>query len=167
MTERRRARAGGETVAGKFFKGGQFISSEALAAEARLLGVETKFEDKSKDVIKAVEKAAFENFRHAAASIRKDAIKSIRHRKDRSKVSPAGEPPTQHRAGFFKRAIFFDSNEEGAVIGFVASRVDQIAATHEHGLTEEGRDYPERPTMGPALERAVVRMNRDWRMSIG
>lgn len=134
-----------------------------------MIGATAKFTDNSKKVLEAASKAAYENLSHAARSIRKDASGSIKQKKDKSKSSEPGQPPVQHRPGFFKRALRYDidKSKESAVIGFEASKVGQVAATHEHGLTEDGRDYPERPVMQPALERNIERFHRDWRASIG
>ena len=115
----------------------------------------------------AVDAAKYANFKHAAFSIRKDASKSIRQRKDKRKAAPAGQPPFAHTPGFLKKAIWTDVQQDGAVIGFRKSVIGMVAATHEHGLMEDGRRYPERPTMQPALERNIERFHRDWRSSIG
>jgi len=132
-----------------------------------MFGTQTNFRNQAERVIEAAKKGAYKTFRHAILSIRKDASKSIKQRKDKHKKSEAGSPPTQHKPGFLKRALWGHWDEEGGMTGFRASRVDEVAATHEHGLREDGRDYPERPTMGPALERNVERFHRDWRASIG
>jgi len=130
-----------------------------------MIAAKTTFTDTSKRVHDAVKKAKYKNFSHAAASIRRDAIKSIRKRKDKKKASPEGTPPFTH-SGQAKRGVFFDVSATDAVIGFKKSVVGLVMATHEEGLVEEGRDYPERPTMGPALERNIERFHRDWRSSI-
>lgn len=137
-----------------------------------MIGVQAKADAASfaagkRSVATAVSKAAYETFRHAAMSIRKDAVASIKHKKNKDAESPEGEPPHQHKPGFLKRAVWAHYEETGAIIGFQASKVDQVAAIHEHGLIEEGRDYPERPTMQPALERNIERFHRDWRASVG
>ena len=127
---------------------------------------QTQVIDNSRAVESRVKKAKFEHLRHAALSIRKDASKSIKQRKNLDKSSPEGTPPHQHKPGFLKRALWAHFDDIEAYAGFRFSRVDTIAATHEHGLTEDGRDYPERPTMAPALDRAIDRFHRDWRASI-
>lgn len=132
-----------------------------------MIKTETKFTDQSIKVVEATEKAAYSNLKHAAYSIRKDASKSILHRKDKRKSSPEGSPPFQHRPGFLRRALWTAVDQFSAVVGFRKSIIGMVAATHEHGLTEEGRQYPERPTMRPALERNLSRFHRDWRSSIG
>ena len=118
-------------------------------------------------VTQAVDKAKYENMKHAAFSIRKDAAKSVKQRKNKDKPSPPGEPPFAHTLGFLKKAIWTDVKEDEAIVGFRKSVIGMVAATHEHGLTEDGRDYPERPTMAPALERNVERFHSDWRSSVG
>jgi len=115
-----------------------------------------------------VEKAAYRSHGHAAASIRKDASGSIKQRKKKRKAAPAGSPPFQHQAGFFRRALRYwvDRHREDAVIGFLRSRVGPVAAAHEHGEMEGGRNYPERPVMRPALNRNRDRFAKNWRASI-
>ena len=133
-----------------------------------MFGVETKFTSNKSKVDKAIKTAKFENLRHAVASMRKDAAKSIKRRKDPDKASPAGEPVFTH-VGFAKQALrwFVDPAGNFAIMGFTFSKFGTVGETHEEGLTEEGREYPERPTIGPALERGIVRFQKDWRASIG
>lgn len=130
-----------------------------------MIAVKTKFTDNSKRVLAAKDRGAYKSFSHAAASIRKDAAASVLKRKDKRKASQAGTPPFTH-GGLARKAIWFDATKEGAIIGFRKSVIGMVAATHEHGLTEEGRDYPARPTMAPALERNIERFHRDWQHSI-
>lgn len=132
-----------------------------------MIGAKSDLKASPRRLFKAVDKAAYTSFRHSAFSIRKDASKSIRQRKDKGKASPEGQPPFQHTPGFLKRALWVHADKQGAIVGFRESIIGQVAATHEHGLTEDGRDYPERPTMGPALDRNIDRLNKDWRASIG
>jgi hypothetical protein len=127
----------------------------------------TTFENKADTVQKEADKAKVTRFRIAGFRIRKEAVASIVHQKDKDKASPEGKPPHQHRPGFLKRAIWSHADVEGAVIGFRRSKVGGVAATHEHGEQEDGRDYPQRPTMGPALERKLDQVLSDWRASIG
>jgi hypothetical protein len=131
-----------------------------------MIGASAKYTDSPHRVHAAVKKAKYVSLKNAALSIRKDASQSIKHR--RGKVaSPEGQPPYQHKPGFFKRALWAHFEENEAIAGFRGSLVGEVAATHEHGLIEEGRDYPERPTMAPALERNVERFHKDWRASVG
>ena len=131
-----------------------------------MFGWSSKFENKGKAVEKATEKATFKNMQHAIASMRKDAAGTIKRRKDKSVSSPAGTPPFTH-VGFARQALRFFVGRVDAIMGFTFSKFGTIGATHEEGLEEEGRDYPERPTVVPALERGVVRFHQDWRSSIG
>ena len=130
-----------------------------------MIAVNVKVTDTSKKVIAAKDKGAYRSFSHAAASIRRDAADSILKRKDKRKASPPGTPPLTH-AEFAKKAIWFEATKEGAVVGFRKSIIGLVGAIHEHGLTEEGRQYPPRPTMAPALERNIERFHRDWQHSI-
>lgn len=128
-----------------------------------MFGATVKVEDDTKRVVDAADKAAFRNFSHAAGSIRKDAIASI---ETSPKPSPPGTPPHTRR-GLIRKAIRFDADKEGALIGPVASLVGTSAVPEEFGGTYKGHEYPERAFMWPALERAVPRFAGDWRGSIG
>ncbi|MCE9555917.1 MAG: hypothetical protein K8T91_21420 [Planctomycetes bacterium] len=125
--------------------------------------IKIRTEDKLHRVADAAKKAAFRNFGHAAASIRKDAMASI----ERSDApSEPGEPP--HTAGgLLPRSIAYAVDENGAVIGPRASVVGQAGAAHEHGETFHGDDFPQREFMGPALDRAIPRIGGEWKGSIG
>ncbi len=116
---------------------------------------------------KAADKAAFRNFGHAAASIRKDAAASI---KRSHKPSRRGQPPHTRRGkgnAQLKRSLRFAANKEGAIIGPRHSFVGESGAAHELGQTFRGQQFDERPFMGPALERAAKRMGSDWKGTIG
>lgn len=132
--------AGGETIGGKFYAGGQFI--------------------------KRLETAAFKSFAHAAAAIRKDARGSIRRL---ATPAPPGKPihtRTGKGGGLAKRAILYKASKTGAVIGFSASIIDEGMEVHEHGGTRGGVQFPPRPVMFPALMRNLARFHREWRGAI-
>jgi phage gpG-like protein len=129
-----------------------------------MIGLKVRTTDNTKAVHKAVDKAAFKNFNHAAASISKD-VKSTLEKADGA--SEPGQPPHTHKGIYLRRAIRFASDKEGAVIGPMASVVDQAGAVHEFGGDYKGNDYPERPFMYPALQRALPRFAGQWRGSIG
>lgn len=129
-----------------------------------MFGVAVKVEDNTKAVQVAAEKANFENFRHAAASISKD-IKSTLEKADGP--SQPGTPPHTHRGAFLRRAVRYAANKDGAVIGPMFSIVGGVGAAHEFGGTYRGEEYPARPFAGPALERAAPRLASNWRGTIG
>ena len=164
---RPRAKAGGETIGETFFKGGQFISQDAMAKHLGIsVEVVNEITKKYSDrLLKAVERAKQGSLSSMAYIVQQDAKQSIKQRKDKDTASEPGMPPHQHTPGFFKRGIRYsvDKQREDAVIGFLFSRVGRIAETHEKGLIEDRRRYPERPTMGPALERNVDHFASDWR----
>jgi len=160
----RRAMAGGETIAGKHYRGGQFIPKETLAIQAGLDARSVTIGKRR--LAKAADKGAYRSFSHAAASIRKDARASIK----RSDIpGPPGGPIRSKRGqggGLAKRAILYKADKEGAVIGFSAGMIDQAMEVHEHGRTRGGVRFPKRPTMLPALERNLARFHREWRGAI-
>jgi hypothetical protein len=130
-----------------------------------MIGVDGKAEFDGKPVEEAAKKAAYKNLGHAAASLRKEAIASIK--KDRG-PSPAGEP-VHTRQGLAKRALLYavDKEAEEAVVGFSAAVVDEAMAAHELGEPHKGTDFPKRPTIGPALERNASRLAETFEGTIG
>ena len=134
-----------------------------------MLGMKVKLENRIGRVKRAADKGAFRNFFHAAASISRAAKKSI----TRSKYSSVAGRPPHTRRGKLRRAIRFaagkaySTTEQGAIIGPMASLVGQAGAAHEFGGTYKGDQFPERPFMGPALEKAIPRFAGNWRGSIG
>ncbi len=112
----------------------------------------------------AAEKGNFNSLGHAAASISKDAKQSVK-RAAQDKPSRPGTPPHTHRRVFYRRAIRFDvdKQKQEAVIGFMHSIIGTTGATHEFGLTIDGTNFPERPTIGPALDRQAARLGNNWR----
>jgi hypothetical protein len=131
-----------------------------------MIGLSVQIEDTTKRVDNAAQKAAFRNFRHAAASISRDSKQSL-EKAPQGEASAPGEPPHTHRGTYFRRAVRYEADDQGAIIGPMASVVGESFAAHEFGEVFHGADYPERPTMGPALERAIPRFAGDWQGSIG
>ncbi len=125
-----------------------------------------RYEDRSGNVVKAAKKAAFRNFGHAAASIRKTASRKIKKRKGAAKP---GSPPHTHKRIFLRRALRFAVFRDGtgAVIGPRHSLVGRSARAHEFGGDYEGAVYPARPFMGPSLEENLNRFANEWKGSIG
>jgi len=128
-----------------------------------MIGVEISYEDRSRQVRDAAEKAGFENFRHAASVIRKRAMSLMRKRKG---ASPPGEPPHTHTRRLPK-AIVFWADAYGAVIGPAFSLSGGVGGAHEHGGEFRGRQYDERPFMFPALLAMAGQFQASWRGSIG
>ena len=129
-----------------------------------MFGSTAKTEVNTKPLAKAVDDATFRNLGHAAATIRKDAAASI------EKVdgpSPEGQPIHTHRGAYARRALRYAVETDFAVIGPRASMVGEAFAAHEFGEVFRGTDYPERPTMGPALERNLDRFASSWAGSVG
>lgn len=128
-----------------------------------MLALRVKIVDRFERLRNAASQAAFRNFGHAAASIRRDAQESIERSDD---PSAPGAPPHTRR-GLLRRAIRYAASDRGAVIGPVASLVGESAAAHEFGEEFHDTTFPERPFMAPARARAIPRIGGEWRGSIG
>lgn len=126
----------------------------------------TRFENRQSRVRQQTDKGVFRNLSHAAASIRKTAGASLLKRKG---PSQPGKPPHTHEGVYFRRALRYDVNKQkqDAVIGFQHSTVGISAAVHEHGEKRGRVQYPERPTIGPALVASIGRIAGQWQGSIG
>lgn len=152
-----------------------------------MLGLSVKIVEDFTKIMTASQEAAFKNFGHAAASIRKDAIASIkdaptgeRGRDSRGKFtkakridagSPPGTPPYTHGKGKrgrrIKKAILYAADKEGAVIGTAYSKFGTAGSPHEHGGSYKGETFAERPFMFPALLRQAGRFAGLFAGSIG
>jgi hypothetical protein len=159
-----------------------------------MFGFDSKIVDRFSAVAKAAGDAAYRNFSHAAASIRKIAQGEIKRapgvsstagiRRDaagrfqkgsgrkrvKHQASPPGTPPYTS-TGQLPRAIVFDATKDGAVIGPRASIVGESAHAQEFGGEYRGGHFPEdaeaRAFMYPALVAAAPRFADDWQGSIG
>lgn len=141
---------------------GRFIKGSGAAGQP-LMGIVVQVEDHTRRVVQESERAAFRNFSHAAARIRKDAAESI---EKSDEPAPPGHP-VHTRRGHYKRALRFAASKEDAVIGPRASIVGEVGRAHEHGEEYKGDEFEERPVMGPALRRNLDRFAREWTGSIG
>lgn len=155
-----------------------------------MIGATTQFVATPQAVNAAVKKASFRNFGHAAASIRKTAIASI---KDEPGPSAYYTPPHTHTAttivklkrgrigkegraariasvrkykGRLPESIGYDANADGAIIGPKGSEIGDIGNVHEFGGEYKGEDYPPRPFVNPALEENRDRFASDWAGSV-
>lgn len=129
-----------------------------------MIGFTAKVTDETAKVKQAVDRTAYRNLGHAAASIRKAAIRLIRRS---AKPSAEGEPP-HTREGALRRSIRFAVEDKfTAVIGPRASAVGQSASAHEHGGMYMGQEFSARPFMGPAMEENLDRFAKDWEGAVG
>ncbi len=129
-----------------------------------MFGLTFQIDDQTAAIREAAAKGSFKNFGHAAASLAKDVKSTL---ETETGPSSPGTPPHTHRGTFLKRAIQFDFDKDSAIIGPVASLVGEAGAAHEFGGSFKGQDFPARPFMAPALERAIPRFGGDWQGSIG
>lgn len=116
---------------------------------------------------KRIDDGLFRSISHAAAAIRSTARRLITRSKE---PSQPGEP-VHTRRGKAKRsdAILYDADRhrDDAVIGFTHSVMDTAMGAHELGGEYKGGEFPERPTMGPALDANLVRFADEFKGSIG
>ena len=122
-----------------------------------------------KPVLDAAKKATFRSLQHAAASIRKAEIASI---KPEAGPAPAGQPPHTHtgkgkRKGVLPRAIAFSVDGDTAVIGPRESVAGDVGHGLEDGGEFRGENLPARPFAAPALAAAVPRLGSEWVGAIG
>src|SRR5262245_12333261 len=141
-----------------------------------MIGARVQIVDRMQQVADAAKAAEFRNLGHAAASIRKTEIASI---KSAPGPSQPGTPPHtdtgglsksgKARRGVLQRSFAYavDKAAGRAVIGPQASVVGEAGAAHEFGGEFRGMDYPERPFAAPALEQNLDRFAGDWQGSIG
>jgi hypothetical protein len=133
-----------------------------------VIRAEVKFTDNQlQRIAQATERAKRGNLSAAAYLLMMKAKESIRGA-SKKRASAPGTPPHAH-VGWFRGAVRykFDKERGSALIGFIHSRVELVASTHEHGLKEDGRQYPQRATMEPALRAVVKNFHERWRNSVG
>lgn len=135
-----------------------------------MIGLKTKTTDETAKVKKTVAKANYQNLGHAARSIRTIARRSIRDAPE-GKPSPAGKPPRTRADKSGKKrlrnAILYDLvSDVEAVIGPARHLIGLAGAAHEDGGTFRGEDYPARPFMRPALEKAKSQIPKHWSNSV-
>lgn len=142
-----------------------------------MIGLEVRIDSLTPQrVTAAVDRAAFRNLGHAAATLRKDAQASI---KQEEGPSPVGSPPHTHtggttksgrqRKGELQQAIVYDVDRtaQDAVIGPRESVVGLSGYAHELGEEHMGQEFPDRPFMFPALEGNRDRFHASWAGSVG
>ncbi len=81
------------------------------------------------------------------------------------KPSRPGTPPHSRR-GQLRRAIRYEVERAGVVVGPTAQMLGIAGTAHEFGGYYRGGTYPERPFMGPALERVIDRLPSHWEASV-
>lgn len=115
---------------------------------------------------RATARKQFQAMKRASAYLMGIARRTIRRSK---KPSKPGKPP-HTRKGQLKRAVLFAVEGRGnnlrGLIGPSFSGVGRIMIAHEYGVRFQGRDYPERALMVPALEKSQDKLPSFWRGSI-
>lgn len=128
-----------------------------------MIGFLVQTQSEMQRVKKASDEGAFRSFSRAAFAIRTTAVQSIEKAEG---PSEPGEPPHTHEQKLLRRAIRYEANKEGAVIGPRFSIVGTAGEAHEFGGEFKGTMFPERPTMVPALEANLDRFANEWSGSI-
>lgn len=119
--------------------------------------------DEVQRVRRAARDAAKGSFNRTAFLIRQTAVESVERAKG---PSAPGSPPHTHRGNYFRRAIRYAVDKNGAVIGPMFSVVADVGAAHEFGGNYRGQEYPKRPTMAPALDANLDIFAGSWSGSI-
>ncbi len=143
-----------------------------------MIGVLTKVQSNIAAVEKAVAKAEYATISHAAASIRKDAIASIKPGRG---PSPVGSPPHTHtekitkrgknkgkvRAGVIPRSILFKVDKAAgiAVIGTSHRLAGESGRPHEMGGRYKNETFDKRSFVFPALLRQSSRFGDGYTSS--
>ena len=122
------------------------------------------FQDLTDAVKRSAERAQFEKFNQAAFGVMQTARESIKRAEG---PSEEGQPPHTHRGVFLRRAIRYAADRDGATIGPIASIVGEVGSAHEFGGRYRDTWFPERPFMGPALDKNLDRFANSWGGSIG
>ncbi len=110
----------------------------------------------------ALDQATFRTLSRIGARVRLTARRSIRRRAGPSRP---GKPPHTH-TDFLRNDILYglDQEEHAVVIGPWKS--PWFNELHEFGGDSLARTYPERPFMGPALEKNLDKIAPEWRDSV-
>lgn len=98
--------------------------------------------------------AKITTYKRAGAYIYRIARNSMKKRKGPSKP---GQPPNTR--GLYRNALVFIVQDESVVIGPRFSRVGRSFAAHEFGGKHYKTLLPKRPTMAPALRKAIPRLS--------
>lgn len=113
----------------------------------------------------AMSRASELSHRQAAYEVMRTAQESI---ETSDQPSQPGQPPhTRGLGGKTLRAIRYDATKDEAIVGPLASAVGEVGAAHEFGEVFRGFDYPERPFMGPALQKNIDTFAQAWNGSFG
>lgn len=149
-----------------------------------MIGATVRIEDRTKDIEKAVDAAAFKNLSIMSALTRSDAMLSIL---ERDGPSAPGTPPHTHTHGVYKRgnkrgrkkgdkkagvlprSIVYrvDKRELSSVVGPSFRVAGTVGMAHEFGGLYKGQIFPERPFMKPALEHHLENFATSFKSSIG
>lgn len=129
-----------------------------------MIGLKVTTRSDVQQVLARAKRAEIRSLGHAGGAVRLTARRSIR--RGRSESAP-GTPP-QTRRGQLKRAIQYAVVKEQAlvVIGPAADVVGQAGRAHEFGGRFRREQYPQRPFMGPALEKMIPRLPKLWANSV-
>jgi len=114
-----------------------------------------------------LDRGLFRSLGNAAAAIRNTARSLIVRSKTPSAPGEAIHSATGQAA--WSNAVLYAVDERAgdAVVGFNAAVMGESMSGHEKGERYMGTDFPERPTMGPALEINLVRFADEFEGSIG
>jgi hypothetical protein len=116
----------------------------------------------SPKVISAVDKTSRRVMCRFGALVRTIAKRSIRKRK---KASAPGQPPSSH-TGLLKKFIWFGYEPGSKTVVIGPARLTGKNKGEAPSLLEYGKEFPARPYMGPALEKAQPELPGMWKNSV-
>ena len=114
-------------------------------------------------IAKAAQRARAANLPSVGYLISTIAKGKIQRSKQKSQP---GEPPTTRR-GLLRKAIRYAvaADRKSVVVGPAHSVVGTAGEPHEHGGRYKGETFPQRPTMGPALQEALPLIGPRYKVS--
>lgn len=129
-----------------------------------MFGVSVQIKTRVDRVRRAAKDAARNSFSRTAFLIRQTMVESIERAEG---PSAPGEPPHTHRGNYFRRAMRYAVDKDGAVIGPMYSAVGDVGKAHEFGGLFRGEYFEKRPTAKPALDANLDVFANSWSGSIG
>jgi len=138
-----------------------------------MIGFRVKFKVNFKRLAKRVRRGSIKSMGQAGALVYKVARNSIRRRKGPSTPGTAPHTRTKsqekkaRRFGGLKDSLRFEVERRffggSVVIGPTPRLAGTSGQAHEFGGSYRGQRFEKRPFMGPALQRSLPKIPREWK----